>query len=206
VPIHNTGSQFSHRVQGTIAAFAALQLALVLLWATRPYVPARGIGIAAAAISFLAAVTLCLLSPLEHARSLTPSTISCCYLLLTILFDATILRTLWIFNFDDNVRSVFTASFSLKAVVLFLEAKEKHRFVSSQREEARSPEEFSGVYGKSLYWWLNSLMRTGFKEVLVPETLYPLPATLHTTKLASTFWKVWNKCALLIAQPFGLVC
>ena len=171
-----------------------LQLALVVLWAARPPVPAHATAVAAAALSFVASLVLCALSPLEHARSFTPSAILCSYLLLSLVFDAVVLRTLWLSSYDSRIRALFTASFALKGIIMLLEAKEKQNYVSSKLDAARSPEEFSGVYGKSFYWWMNSLIRTGYNTILNPEKLYPLRQSLRANRLDRQFQHGWSTC------------
>ncbi|KAF2834051.1 hypothetical protein CC86DRAFT_451542 [Ophiobolus disseminans] len=194
-------NRFKWAKVGLIGVFAVVQMALVVLWTTRSPLPAKKLGLAAAALSFLASLALGALSPLEHAKSFTPSTILCAYLLLTLLFDATILRTFWIFSFDEQVRRVFAAAFTLKALILLSEAKEKRSLVYSKHDALRSPEEFAGIYGKSLYWWLNSLIGTGFRHVLTPDQLYPLTTKLQADGLDTRFWKAWDATAKLKSKP-----
>jgi hypothetical protein len=171
---------------------ALIQLVLVVLWSTTASLPARSAGIAASVLTFVASIGMCLLSPLEHGRSLRPSALLGVYLLFTTLFDAAILRTVWLTAVSNTFRAVLTTSFSLKAIVVILEAQGKHRHVVNPQDLHRSPEDFSGPYSRSVMWWLNNLLSSGFKQILTPADLFPNDHSLRAEQLSARFWTSWN--------------
>lgn len=95
-------------------------------------------------------------------------------------------------NYDPTIRAVFTASLGLKVIILFLEGTEKRRFLSLE-DQKLSPEETSGILNQSVFVWLNRLIITGFKKVLLIEDLYPLNQELSTASLKVNFCKTWER-------------
>lgn len=176
-----------------LLSFAAVQLSLVVLWAIHHDARAHGPSVAAAVLSFTSSIILCLISPLEHSRSLRPSLLLNAYLLISLLFDAVVLRTLWVSAFNDTIRNVFTASFALKATVLFQEAWEKRRFLQAADKD-QGPEATSGLYSQGLFWWVNDIIRRGFRQILQPDDLYPIDEALEAEFVDSKFWQAWNTC------------
>lgn len=188
---------------------AMLQLALVALWATRPGPVSRvtNISIAASCISCASSLMSCALSYAEHGKSLRPSSLLNVFLLVSLLLDAALLRTLWLTAIVNGaIRAVFSASFGVKAVLVVLEAVEKSRFLlGSSGEECRArdnararvrddtaPEETSGLYGRAVYAWVAPLLKTGFRRLLAPADLFVLDAEMKTARLGDRFWGVWN--------------
>ena len=185
--------------QAILGIFAFLQLTLTLLWATRPQARAHGPSTAAAACSFAATLALCCLSPLEHSKSIRPSALINAYLFVSLIFDAVMLRTLWLTSpFSATIRDVFTASFALKSVILVQEAFEKRRFLQAA-DKAYGPETTSGLYGKALFWWLNGLIRRGFRQVLTPNDLYPIDQAMESETIDAKFWKTWSECSFWLS-------
>lgn len=145
----------------------------------------------------------CALSYAEHGKSLRPSSLLNVFLLVSLLLDAALLRTLWLATIVNGaIRAVFSASFGVKAVLVVLEAVEKSRFLlGSSGEECRdtvrdrentAPEETSGLYGRAVYAWVAPLLKTGFRRLLVPADLFVLDAEMRTARLGDRFWRVWN--------------
>jgi hypothetical protein len=78
-----------------VAALAVVQLTMLILWTIHDNLRTPT-SIPAAALSFVNVLALGLLSYLEHTRSLQPSTLMAVYLLLSLLFDAVQVRTLYL--------------------------------------------------------------------------------------------------------------
>ncbi|KAF1972252.1 putative multidrug resistance protein [Bimuria novae-zelandiae CBS 107.79] len=177
-----------------IAVFAVLQLTLIILWATNSDPRAQKPSLAASVISFATTLVICALSALEHSKSLRPSFLLQGYLLLTIIFDAALLRTLWLIpSFNSSIRDVHIATMVIKSVILVLEAKEKRSYNKSKYRDI-SPEEYSGLYNQSVLWWLNRLIWQGARHVLRPRDLYPLTHNMTADALGPRFWSRWTKC------------
>lgn len=193
------GSIFQFCKLGTVVLFAALQLALVALWATQSASlgQTRTASLAASCVSFVASLLLCALSYTEHARSLRPSSVLNAYLLVSILLDAATLRSFWLSGLSNSLRGLFTVSFAVRAALLVLEAVEKAPHVATKNSDRRNPEETSGLYNRGLFWWINPLLLDGFRRLLQPSDLYALDQSLATSALNDKFWKTWNKCELI---------
>ncbi|KAL9109116.1 MAG: hypothetical protein Q9227_006207 [Pyrenula ochraceoflavens] len=175
------------------STLAVLQLSLVGLWAASDHTSTRTVSIVASALTFIACLNFCAISWFEHERSRQPSALLNAYLLLTLVFDAAELRTLWLGSFGLSERGVYTANFAVKAIVLPLEAWEKGRFLTADGRAVKSPEETAGLYSQSVFWWLNTIIRRGFKSLLTPEDLYPVAENMAANSLSDQFKRFWEK-------------
>lgn len=148
--------------------------------------------IAASALAFAASLGLCLLSRLEHSRSIRPSPIINIYILLTLVFDIARARTLFMNQSSSSVAGCFAAMLSVKILVLLAEAIEK-RTILLDPWRSLSPEETSGIYSKSVFFWLNKLMTTGFQGILRNDDLYPIDSDMTAEVLRDRMQHSWNK-------------
>lgn len=145
--------------------------------------------LAAAAINLAAALVICVLSPMEHLKSLRPSTLISTFLFFTIIFDAAWIRTLWLTNKD--VAPVASACIGLKVVLLVVEAQGKGGSLL-MKFDTYGRDETSGIFSKSLFLWLIELLRVGYGKVLSVTDLYPLDDALISTTLAKNFAEPWE--------------
>ncbi|KAK4076517.1 hypothetical protein Purlil1_12630 [Purpureocillium lilacinum] len=187
---------------------AALQLALVGLWAAAPASApraVRAVSVAAACVSMASSLVSCLVSYFEHARSPRPSSLLNVYLLVSLLLDAALLRTLWLSPpslVGPAIQPVFTASFAAKAALLVLEAagKARHLLPSSSNGGAAAaaaavglgPEQTTGIYARAVFAWVAPLLRTGFRRLLRPDDLFALDEQMTAAHLSELFWRVWE--------------
>ncbi|WQF78674.1 Putative AAA+ ATPase domain, ABC transporter type 1, transmembrane domain-containing protein [Colletotrichum destructivum] len=168
---------------GLIGVYTALQLAVLLYWALNAEKwPSFQLRTSAAALSFVDGLLLLFLSHAEHARSVRPSTIINVYLLFTLLFDCVVARTLWLADHEPTISSLFTSTVAIKVFVLTSEAWGKRPILLSQYQNL-SPEVTSGILARSVFWWLNSLMRTGFARPLDDDDLLPIHDSLSARTL-----------------------
>ncbi|TQN69569.1 ABC transporter gloK [Colletotrichum shisoi] len=198
-----TGTALRLAKQAAIGVLAVLQLALVALWAThREAGRLRTVSIVASCASFAAAVMFGGLSSIEHAKSLKPSSILNIYMLVSLVLDGAILRTVWLSRLSVTISAVFSTSFALKAVIVILEAWGKTPYLAGGRG-SYSPEETSGIYSRGLFWWLTPLLLTGFRRLLKPLDLFVLEGSMSTAVLDERFWHNWNKASSFSAtvQP-----
>lgn len=191
-----TGSVFQLCKTGAVALFASLQLALIVLWANQSASlgQLRTASLAASCASFVASLFFCVLSYTEHARSLRPSALLNAYLLVSLLLDSAILRSLWQSGLPSEVCAVFTISFAIKAALLVLEAVEKTAYVATGNPNQRNPEITSGLYSRGLFWWVNPLLLDGFRRLLEPRDLYTLDESMAACLVNDKFWKTWDSC------------
>ncbi|KAF5718138.1 multidrug resistance-associated 1 [Fusarium mundagurra] len=173
-----------------ITVYTGLQLVVLTYWTVGP-LPTSKPQIVAAALVFVNGLLLALLSYVEHTRSVRPSTIINVYLLFTALFDCAIARTLWLLDGAHAVARLFTAATSAKALILVSEAWEKRSILRVQYRDL-SPETTSGILGRSVFWWINPLMKLGFSNFLTEHDLYPIEKSLLGKRLFAQVEKSWH--------------
>lgn len=179
-----------------LATYTIMQFTLLVLWALTSATKSRA-TVPAAALAFVDSICLCLLSHLEHMRSVSPSVILNVYLLLTLPFDVARSRTLWLAGDARTISTVFSSALSVKLLILVTEAIEKRDILLSRYQHS-SPEVTSGIYSRSFFWWLNTLMRTGFKRVISNDDLYPIDDSMTSASLklrAQSTWVTADKTA-----------
>lgn len=175
--------------QITFAVLACLQLALLVVWSLSS-TPRTQVSVAAAVLSLVSAVVACALSYAEHTRSIRPSTALSAYFSLSVLLDIAQTRTLWLSPDLQVIAGLFTASLLVKVAVLLLEATGKRRLLfATYRDEA--PESLSGIFNRSVFWWLNNSFRRGFKGVLVTEDLVNIERTFSSKLLFDKIKARW---------------
>lgn len=171
----------------------------------------RAALVAAAVLGALASIAGMVLSHVEHGRAARPSTVINAYLLVSVLVDAAVLRTLWLLRDQQQqsgmvptttsditrrivgaVAAVHSAAFAARVTLLVLEAVEKGRFLAPSGPVVRSPEETSGLIGRGLVWWMMGLLRTGYRRVLAPDDLYPVDESMSSKALSYRFSAVWE--------------
>jgi ABC-type multidrug transport system fused ATPase/permease subunit len=172
-----------------IVAYAGLEFTVMAFVASKS-VPAGDEVLAAAIIATITPFLLLLLSWSEHFRSLRPSGVLNTYLLLTLLFDAALVRTSWLaFGGRLGYTISLTVKVGLKLVMVVLEAVPKRRWSIAQSQDT-SPEETSGVYSLALMSWLAPLMTLGSRQALALEDLYPLDSRLASMRQHKKFQRV----------------
>jgi len=129
-----------------LVVFALMQTAPLVLYALKPIQRTRA-TVAAAVLTLIDALGLCLLSHAEHLYSIRPSAIINIYLLVTLLFDISRARTLWLDGSTKSVAAVFSSTISIKLMILVIEAVEK-RGILLERYRHSSPEVTSGIYSR----------------------------------------------------------
>ena len=175
----------------TIGTYTGLQVALLIL-VTNPRSRTH-ISVASAALSLLSALALAILSHLEHVKSVKPSFLINLYLIATVLFDATRLRTQWLITSDDSLAGALSASWAVKCLILILEAVEKRSLLFGL-DHHFSLESTSGLINRSSFWWLNSLLLVGFKKVLTLDNLPAIYEKLDSEYLANKLKSTWDNC------------
>ncbi|KAK1590443.1 ABC transporter [Colletotrichum navitas] len=159
-----------------ITVFATLQFALLIVQTTSNG-SLDAFAAAASALSFLASLFMIGLSFAEHSRAPRPSMLLTGYMFFQILFDVAQARTSWLMArtslSTQLFARLFTASLAVKIVILIVEAQRKARWIRWTAEE-HSPEETSGLFSLSVYFWLNRLFLHGYKKVLTIKDLYAL--------------------------------
>ncbi|ETN39964.1 uncharacterized protein HMPREF1541_06191 [Cyphellophora europaea CBS 101466] len=175
-----------------LSAFASIQLTVLLLRATNLEAATKA-SVSAAALDFAAACVLFILSCFEHSRSVTPSTIIGLYLLVSFAFDAVRVRTFYLIGgyAARGIAHLLSLSLAAKLGVLVTEAIEKRSILLDPYKEL-PPEQTSGIYNKSVFWWINPLLKVGFDTNLRTDDLFNLDETLASAEVHSRFKTRWH--------------
>jgi ATP-binding cassette subfamily C (CFTR/MRP) protein 1 len=153
-----------------LMVFAATNLAFLVL---QTLSPSRSTpAVVAASLALICSLGLVVLSHLEHIRSLRPSPIINGYLLLTLVFDIARVRSLFLNGVSGPLAACFSSMMGVKIMVLLAEAIEK-RGILLEPYRYLSPEETSGFYSKSFFFWLNQLLTTGSSRLLPQQGFVP---------------------------------
>ncbi|KAJ5898746.1 ABC transporter integral membrane type 1 [Penicillium taxi] len=172
-----------------LAMFALLQLVLLIVHILNSSLRTTA-TIAASVLSFVASLGLCVLSHFEHSRSIRPSPIINGYILITLIFDVARVRSMFLDLNSKFVAGIFSGMIGVKVMVLLAEAVEK-RNILLEPYRGLSPEETSGIYSKSFFFWLNQLMTSGFQRVIKSQDLYPIDSDMSShNKKRALFWAV----------------
>lgn len=178
-----------------------LQLALLVYWSsyqvTRATVPS-------AVLSLLVAFTILLLSRFEHSRSVQPSIILNVYLLASVAFDAVQVRTLFLRRDEPVILGLFTANIAVKSALLILEAMSKRKYLRAPYRNY-SPEVTSGILNRSVFWWINPILATGFRKLLTVDDLFATDTSLKSEVLLEEIQVSWAKCKSYKPEPFNLL-
>lgn len=156
-------------------------------------------------MAFVAAICLCVLSRLEHQKSIRPSAIICTFALLTSLFDAAQVRTMWLSGDATTLASVLTASLSAKISILIIESRSQPLALNVKENKPRSPEETNGVFSRALLTWLVNLLIFGYRHPLKLDDLYPLDTKLGSSQVNSIFIYHWHNVTSCESNYFANV-
>ncbi|KAI4192890.1 MAG: hypothetical protein LQ346_004105 [Caloplaca aetnensis] len=171
------------------ALISIFQVALIALWASPSAVRTRT-SIPNAAVTLVGTLALGVLSFAEHQRTIRPSLILEAYLLLSLIFDAARVRTLWLQDYNNILAAVSTAAFAIKICLLSVETVGKRKLLRKEYA-SESPEATSGLFGKSLFLWLNPLFRTGYKHSISVADLIALDKHLTANYLYDRLHQPW---------------
>jgi hypothetical protein len=143
------------------------------------------------------------LSYLEHMRTVRPSFLLSTYLLFTVAFDVVRSRSYSLNAELDTIASVFSSRAGVKLVLAVLEALPKRRLLLPEFQGC-PPEAASGIYKRSLFWWLNGLFKMGYSRVLKVDDLFELEKHLQSDYLHRLLAKSWTLCKL--SYPLPMLC
>ncbi|KAJ5952711.1 uncharacterized protein N7479_011124 [Penicillium vulpinum] len=184
-------------------ALAAIQIVLLVFSATAHY-PAQYVSLAGDTLSLIVAVSIIVLLHFEHTRAVRPSFLVSTYLFITGLLDIARVRTAWLLPYGRAYPACLTASLVIKLILLVLANVEKRKWLLLA-EKTQSTESTSGIFNRSLFAWLNELLRKGHTLLLTGDTLPNIHEKLLSSNLSDQFSKSWAECdqsrqhALLLA-------
>ncbi|RGP71223.1 multidrug resistance [Fusarium longipes] len=166
-------------------------IAFLIYW-TQPSAVATKASLPAAALSFVASISLLGLSYVEHVYSYRPSTVLNLFLLFSVLFDATRTRTLWLQGYNRPAAITALIATVVKIMMLVVEAIEKRGFLRPEYRALPS-EVTSGVFSHWFFSWQLSLFRIGYSHDLEIESLFPLEKHFRSSYLQNLLQNAWIK-------------
>ncbi|CAG8181274.1 unnamed protein product [Penicillium nalgiovense] len=184
----------------------ALQLSLLVLWSVS-IASRTSTSIPSAALGFANSAIIIGLSYVEDIKSTSPSSLLTVYLLLSIVFDATQIRTLWLTH-RVAITTVQSAILGTKLAMLILETREKTSYLKSPYKEY-PPEATCGVLNLSFVWWLNRLFLTGCRKIIGSRDLFALEPGLtsrNTGERLKRAWEKHGKAGNSLSLPWAFVC
>jgi ATP-binding cassette subfamily C (CFTR/MRP) protein 1 len=136
------------------------------------------------------------LSVTEHYKAIKPSTLLSSYLALCLLLDVVRTRTLWLSTPNQTTTQIYSASVAVRLVLLISESCSKSQILNEKHLQP-SPEESSGIFGRSLFAWLYPLLFKGFMHKLSMGHLFPLSSEMSASHLSARFGSAWesSKCS-----------
>lgn len=143
-------------------------------------------------LSFLACVGLCPLLFLEHTRSIKPSDLAIVYLLASLLCDAAVLGTSTYQHVSFWATLRVGAKLCLKLTLLIVESRGKWNILRCQYGQY-SPEQLVGLLSRTYFWWINSILARGSKDILTEDSLPPLDRNISSKLLRYQALKAWDQ-------------
>ena len=183
----------SYHIQRTaklavVIFLVGLQTNLLMQWAQKK---ATVFSIPSASLSLVTSLSLLVLSWLEDARTVRPSTTIALSLLVSIFCDLPQARTLWLLDGYGYLARLFTGGLFLKTWLLVLESLDKrHRLMAKYVH--LPPESTSGIINRSLLWWLNPIFVLGYRKSLDVDDLPPLDNDLQSLQLKTKMQEAWS--------------
>lgn len=161
---------------------------------------ASRIVVASLALSFAAAIDICILSYFEHARSIRPSSLIVIYLFASLVGHATqlSLSTNELGTVDEV--AVAASRICLELALLVIECRTKLSILKPLYQQL-APEEFSGIFGRTFFWWINPVLKKGNKTFLKPSDLPATDRKLSSEILRRNALRTWDQRSKLPARP-----
>lgn len=171
-----------------ILGYVVTQVAALILWSSSTH--KTDVSVASAVFSLLASLLVSPLSYTEGKACVRPSVVLDVYLLGSSLFDAVIVRTLWLAGLQ-NLAIVSSVGLGTKVLLLFVEAQPKKALAKDGTTISR--EERAGVYSLRTFWWINEILWLGRRQFLKLTNLYSIDPGLKTARYSVQLAHNWDR-------------
>jgi hypothetical protein len=141
------------------------------------------------------AITVRVLSHLEHLRSRLSSTSLILFYLSSLVVAAVEIRSILIRKrWDDVVGWVLPAQAGLLFVLIVLEVIEKPRayYISLDEDPNPCPEGNANIFSRVVFQWMNPLMKLGYSKNLEMEDLWNLNKSESASYNSDIFQATWE--------------
>jgi ATP-binding cassette, subfamily C (CFTR/MRP), member 1 len=142
--------------------------------------------------SLVAAVGYCLLSPLEHRRSIKPSTPILLFLAASFVCDGTQCILILQRHGRNGNYQVAVLAVLIDLVLLLVEGRSKRGLLLDAGSE-RSPEDTAGILSRTFFWWMNQVLANGYRKELQNEDLPKVDSELSSLPLRTASLRNWEQ-------------
>ncbi|KAJ4389666.1 hypothetical protein N0V93_007138 [Gnomoniopsis smithogilvyi] len=170
-------------------ALAAVQLAVLAVQARLANKTAA--SVASAVLSLVASLLIPVISWVEHLKSQRPSALLVLFLSLTCLLEPIRTRTYWLSG-EVALAATLSVSVGIRLVGLYFETLSKKDILLAQDEKIAA-ERLAGPINRTLFYWLNGLMTSGYRGLIQPGDLGPIDDRLLTMHLRPKFRSINNQ-------------
>lgn len=185
------GGHLLTALQLLTVAIAAVELAALVLCLTSTPRP-NGPSIAAHVVSFVAALSLCQLSILEHGRSVKPSALLIFYLLASAICEGIVMPSFYLNHGNSAAAPVCTVAFCLRFLLLILETINKRSYLREPYTEWPVEQTVSDL-NRAFLFWVNDLILSGNSKLLTSPDLPSLDDGLKSRDLRVRMDDAWGK-------------
>ena len=142
-------------------------------------------------IVFCATPALAVLSWVEHDRSLRPSPLIECYLLVSIILDG--LQTYALYHSAESqaVMYLLAACLAIKSAIFLLESGSKRTHLRPSFQ-VHGPEALAGFVSRTFLWWLNQVLFKGSRHSLKIDDFYPIDKSLLLERALASKRNAWT--------------
>ncbi|KAJ5727659.1 multidrug resistance-associated protein [Penicillium malachiteum] len=151
------------------------------------------LSLASSILDIIAISAAIVLSFLSDQRAVNPSYLLTLYFSFGSILSIPRLRSLWLIYGDTTCRSLWTVIFIFTTLAAFAESAKKESILLPEVKERASKEEFHGLWGRSLFLWINSVLRDGFRVTLQVEDLPDIDDKLHISIAGQKLLHAWNR-------------
>ncbi|KAL3299574.1 ABC transporter [Colletotrichum asianum] len=186
-----------------LAALLASHLAFLALRSQTPNFQTSA-SVAADVLILIAILSIVPISLLTHQRSPRPSTLLSIYLSASTILGIARVRTIWLLDQRGPIPALATAALVLTTAFLILESiesKKRHSEPEISYSKLPTPEQTSGFWARTCFWWLAHTFSLGYSRVLSLVDLPNLDIVLESRHLHRDLSIAWNSM-FTFAQPF----
>ncbi|KAI1382387.1 ABC transporter [Hypoxylon crocopeplum] len=148
--------------------------------------------VASRTLEFIATLILCVLSWLEHRRSIRPSDLIVLYLLGCLIRDG--FEIPWVVQRQRDwlMQDPILARMILEVALFATENLQKDRIQMSTHEDV-SLEETSSILSRAFFWWINPILSEGYRNVLLNCDLPSIDTKLRSKPIRGAALYAWNQ-------------
>ncbi|KAK6954271.1 hypothetical protein Daesc_004238 [Daldinia eschscholtzii] len=162
-----------------------------------------GYARASQGLQIIAALVLCVLSILEHRRSVRPSNIITLYLIACIIRDALEISGMLQGQHSWFMQDPILAQITLEVALFAAENLEKEQ-TKEYSGQYISPEERSGLLGRTFFWWINPVLVEGYHNVLLNSSLPPVDSKLLSRPIRTAAIRAWEQRCMCSSLYYSL--